>query len=220
MKTRIRWIRPPRQARSAATQQRLLDAAEALIAEKGFADASVVEISRRAGFSVGAFYARFRDKQALLHHLEERFNLEARATIDAALAPERWVGAPISEIAQEVVEFMVQLYRERLGILRELLGRTIADPEVGMRTEQVIHSLCERLHDLLLPRAAEMAHPDPALAARFACRLLLGLLKEAVLFSSHGAYGVPRSDEKLSHELTRALLGYLGVRAWSPAIQE
>lgn len=216
MKTRIRWIRPPRQARSAATQQRLLDAAEALIAEKGFAEASVAEISRRAGFSVGAFYARFRDKQALLHCLEERFLAEAGATVEAALDPARWVGAPIPEIAEEVIAFLVQMYRERFALLREFLGHAIADAEVGLRTERLVHTMCERLSDLLLPRAAEMSHPDPAAASRFACRLLLGVLKEAVLFGAYGAYGVPQADDKLSRELTRAFLGYLGVRAWSP----
>lgn len=216
MNTRIRWIRPPRQARSAATQQRLLDAAEALVAEKSFAEASVAEISRRAGFSVGAFYSRFRDKHALLHCLEERFLVEASATVEAALDPARWVGASIPEIAEEVIAFLVQMYRERFAILREFLGHSITDPEVGMRTERLVQTMCERLSALLLQRAAEMSHPDPATATRFACRLLLGVLKEAVLFGAYGAYGVPRSDEKLSQELTRAFLGYLGVRAWSP----
>lgn len=216
MNTRIRWIRPPRQARSAATQQRLLDAAEALVAEKSFAEASVAEISRRAGFSVGAFYSRFRDKHALLHCLEERFLVEASATVEAALDPARWVGASIPQIAEEVIAFLVAMYRERFAILREFLGHSITDPEVGMRTERLVHTLCERLSALLLPRAAEMSHPDPATAARFACRLLLGVLREAVLFGAYGAYGVPRSDERLSLELNRAFLGYLGVRAESP----
>jgi AcrR family transcriptional regulator len=45
----------PKQARSEETLQRLLEAAEALIEEKGLADASIPEIVRRAGSSVGGF---------------------------------------------------------------------------------------------------------------------------------------------------------------------
>ena len=63
----------PKQARSEQTLHRLLDAAEELIQEKGLADVSVPEIVRRAGSSVGGFYARFKDKDELLQALEERF---------------------------------------------------------------------------------------------------------------------------------------------------
>jgi hypothetical protein len=47
----------PKQARSEQTLQRILDAAEGLIEEKGLADASIPEIVRRAGSSVGGFCA-------------------------------------------------------------------------------------------------------------------------------------------------------------------
>ena len=91
----LHWIRPPRQARSQETLDRILDAAEALVAEKGFEDSPVSEIVQRAESSVGAFYARFHDKEGLLHALYERYYEEAVATTDATLAPDRWEGAEI-----------------------------------------------------------------------------------------------------------------------------
>lgn len=211
MRDRVHWVRRVHQARSAETLQRILDSAEELIAEKGFADVPVAEIARRAGFSVGAVYSRFRDKDALLHCLEDRLIQEARVNADVNLDPARWEGASIAEIAEELIAFMVQIHRERLGILRELLGRAHTVPEVGVRTEQAIAYVCERLHALLLQRRAEIRHPEPELAAKFAGHLVLGVLKEAVLFCGTGAYGVPQSDAKLARELTRAFLGYLGV---------
>lgn len=212
----IHWVRPAQQARSLATHQRILDSAEELIAEKGFADVPVSEIARRAGFSVGAFYSRFRDKEALLHCLEDRLIEEARATADLALDPERWRGASIAEIAEELIAFMVQIHRERIGVLREIQGRIYAEPDVGVRTGQTVAYICERLHALLLSRASEIAHPQPALGAKFAGRLIFGLLKETILFGGPGAYGVPSSDERLAQEITRAFLGYLGVRSPEP----
>ena len=63
----LRWVKPPRQARSQHTLDRLLDAAEALVHEKGgFDDVPIAEIVRRAESSVGSFYSRFPDKDALL----------------------------------------------------------------------------------------------------------------------------------------------------------
>lgn len=50
----------------AQTQDRLLDAAIALFAEKGVLGASVEEICERAGFTRGAFYSNFAAKDDLL----------------------------------------------------------------------------------------------------------------------------------------------------------
>ncbi|NNL66054.1 MAG: helix-turn-helix transcriptional regulator, partial [Myxococcales bacterium] len=89
----LRWVREPRQSRSRETLDRILDAAEALVAEKGFEDATVAEIVRRGGSSVGAFYTRFRDKDGLLYALYERYMEQAILTADDALDPQRWEGA-------------------------------------------------------------------------------------------------------------------------------
>jgi AcrR family transcriptional regulator len=210
--SQLRWIRPAQQVRSVETRQRLMDSAEELMAEKGFADVPVAEIARRAGFSVGAVYARFRDKAGVLRCLRERFWDEVRATVEAALTPERWQGATVPEIAHETIAFMVQGHRDRVGILREIMGSAHADPEVGVRLEEMIAHVCQKLTSLLLDRADEIGHPEPVLAVKFGFRLLLGVMKETILFGCAGTHGVPSSDERLTEELTRAFLGYLGVR--------
>ena len=75
----FRWMRPVRQARSQATLERLLESTESLLANKGFEGVTVAEIAMRAGLSVGAVYSRFRDKDALLQCLLDRFTAEATA---------------------------------------------------------------------------------------------------------------------------------------------
>src|SRR5208337_5656436 len=45
------------------TRTRLVEAAERLFLRKGFEDASVDEISETAGYSRGAFYSNFKDKE-------------------------------------------------------------------------------------------------------------------------------------------------------------
>jgi AcrR family transcriptional regulator len=208
----FRWIRPIRQARSQQTLERLLDSAEALIGEKGFADAPVAEIARRAGFSVGAFYARFRDKEALLHCLQGRLFDEAVATADVTLASGRWRGVGLVDVVEELVAFLVEIHRERAGILREIVVRAPADSRIDERKERLVAHICDRLQLLLLERGAEIRHPAPDTAARFAFRVVLGVLKEAVLFAGPAAHGIPRSDAALTEELSRVFLAYLGVR--------
>ncbi|BEH01248.1 TetR/AcrR family transcriptional regulator [Brooklawnia propionicigenes] len=56
----------------AQTQDRLMDAATALFAEKGVLAASVEEICERAGFTRGAFYSNFESKDELLLAVVQR----------------------------------------------------------------------------------------------------------------------------------------------------
>jgi len=60
MKTRKRLTR---QESKEVTRTRLVEAAERLFLRKGFEDASVDEISETAGYSRGAFYSNFKDKE-------------------------------------------------------------------------------------------------------------------------------------------------------------
>lgn len=206
----LHWVRTPRQARSQETLDRILDAAEALVAEKGFEDATVADVARRAGSSVGAFYARFRDKDGLLYALYERYFEQATATADVALDPARWEGASIDEILRSVVRFLVRVYRERTGLIRAFVVRNHMDGEFRARQERLSHYVSERLSRLLLARVAEIRHPNPARAAAFGLTLVVSTIESVVLFGEMRSNALALSDEEMSTELAQAFLAYLG----------
>ena len=72
---------PAQQARSRATRERLLAAAEKVFAEKGYDGAKLADIAEEAGVSVGAVYFRFKDKDALFLAIAETFTEEVRARL-------------------------------------------------------------------------------------------------------------------------------------------
>lgn len=207
----LRWIRPPQQARSRETLDRILDAAEWLIAEKSFEDTSVAEIVRRAGSSVGAFYTRFQDKDGLLYALYERYLEQATATADDALDPARWEGHDIPEILAAVVRFLVEIYREQGGLIRAFVLRNHTDAEFRARQERLSHHVSLRLSALLLARPDEIAHPDPERAAVFGLTMVFSTIEGAVLFGETRSSQLTLSDDDLAAELVRAYLAYLGV---------
>lgn len=207
----LRWVHPPRQARSQETLERLLDAAEQLVAEKGFDDATIAELVRRAGSSVGAFYARFRDKEGLLYALYERYLEQALATADSALDPRRWEGASIPSIVGAVVPFLVSVYRERRGLIRAFVLRNHVDAEFRARQERFSHHVEAGLSRLLMARAAEIRHPAPARAATLGLAMVVSTIESAILFGELRSSALTLSDGELAAELTRAFLAYLGA---------
>ncbi|MGP8121177.1 MAG: TetR/AcrR family transcriptional regulator [Xanthobacteraceae bacterium] len=78
-----------REESQARTRSLLIEAARNEIAEKGFALASVRDIADAAGFSQGAFYSNFPDKESILLELVQRYQAEERAKIEAALIESR-----------------------------------------------------------------------------------------------------------------------------------
>jgi AcrR family transcriptional regulator len=207
----LRWVRPPQQARSQHTLDRILDAAEALVAEKGFDDTPVAEIARRAGSSVGSFYSRFADKDALLGALHERFLAQATATADAALDPESWQESSIEEIASAVVRFLVEIHREQRGVLRAFAQRMRVDPEFQARRDRLSQHIATGLSALLLAHRAEIEHADPQRAVGFALTMIFGSLEHTILFGELRSGAFAWTDDDLSTELARAFLAYLVV---------
>ena len=74
-----------REESQARTRQLLIEAARTEIVKKGFALASVRDIADTAGFSQGAFYSNFPDKEAILLELVQRHQTEERARIGGYL---------------------------------------------------------------------------------------------------------------------------------------
>jgi AcrR family transcriptional regulator len=172
----------------------------------------VAEIALRAGSSVGAFYARFPDKLALLHALHERFADEATATADAAFAPARWAGASVPEIVERIVAFLVQIQRDRRGLLRALKLATVAHEAFRARERRLLVHVRDGLAALLAARP-EITHPDPDRAVAFGLWQVLASLEHAVLLPEEGAALRRIPERALPAELSRAFLAYLGVRA-------
>ncbi len=216
----LQTVSGPKQARSERTLQRLLDAAEALIKEKGHSGVSIPEIARRAGSSVGGFYARFRDKDELLRALEERHFIELLQRLEALADGRRWQRASTADIVDAAVAELVQVTRERRHMIAAFLVRAIEDPVIrggGLRFRRTVE---QRISALLLTRRAEMDHPDPPLAIDLGIQTAFALMQQHILIQETQAGGRALSDAELQRELATLFLRYIGIqRAPRPPVR-
>jgi AcrR family transcriptional regulator len=204
-------FRPPQQTRSQATLDRILDAAENVLEEKSFGEATLAEIMDRAGVTVGAFYRRFPDKDALLHLLDNRFFSELHELAGEALNDTKWENANVPQIIHGFAETAVQLYRERRGLLRSLFLRARTDPVIMASAREVNAHYINRLRTLLLARRDQVRHPLPERAVELGFMIFVGALRETILFGEVWPSPQTVVDEGLSKELARSYLAYLGA---------
>jgi AcrR family transcriptional regulator len=214
--TVLETVSGPKQARSERTLYRLLDAAEALIAEQGLAGLSIPEVVRRAGSSVGGFYARFRDKNELLRALEERFFLELQGRLDALADERRWDGAPLAGVIAAAVDELVDVSESRRDLIRAFLFRATQDVQIRDDAVRFRNRAAERIAALLLSRAPGFRHPDPILAIDLGVQAAFSLMNQHVLLDGTHAAGRKLSLDELKREIARMFVAYVGLASATP----
>lgn len=209
-KMTLEWVKPPRQARSQRTLERILDATESLIAERGVDNVTVAEVAQRAQSSVGSLYGRFQGKEALVRSVFERFLEQAEATVESALSSTRWRHVPMFTILDSTIAFIVQVFHERGRLIAALTQRAASDAEVAALGERLGTTIAARLLHLVSERGREVGHPTPDIAIHFCTWLVLGALEADVLRRSDER-AFPLTREQLTIECTRMCCAYLRV---------
>ncbi|ABI56807.1 TetR/AcrR family transcriptional regulator [Alkalilimnicola ehrlichii MLHE-1] len=116
----------PVTARGQKTRQALLDAACEEFGTKGFYNASISSITRRAGVAQGTFYLYYRSKEEILRALVEHMNRSMRRTQSEAVqdASDR-----ISAEIQGFRHFMRFALRHR-SLYRVVMESQFVDPRI------------------------------------------------------------------------------------------
>ena len=204
-------VAAPKQARSERTLYRILDAAEVLIAERGLAGLSIPEVARRAGSSVGGFYARLHDKNELLRALEERFFQEVSARLEALADERRWRDAAVTEIVAAAVDELVSVTEQRRELIRAFLFRATQDSKIRDHAIEFRRLTGVRMGALLLARGPIASHPEPAVAVDLSVQAAFALMQQHVLFDGTWAGGRSLSGAELRREITHLVLAYVGI---------
>lgn len=203
-------VSTPRQERSRATHDALLQSFRRLLRGKSLGDISVAEIATAAGTSVGGFYARFAAKEALLVPLAEEVLSEARQAMDAAFdAP--GVASSLSRVVDAYVGVIVQQFREHRSTLQQI--RQAASGETAAAIARLVHEFNvyahARFRTLALEHRASIKHRSPAQAVELALFIGSASAREAILSENWKSYEIRPDDALLVAEISRAVRRYL-----------
>jgi AcrR family transcriptional regulator len=119
-----------RRRRKLARPQELLDAAQALFVERGFAAARTDEVAARAGVSKGTLYRYYQSKEELLKAVVSAC-LSANAVTTACQATDH-VGTSAELLRQALSEWWSQLSGDRAGgIVKLIITEVCSFPEIA-----------------------------------------------------------------------------------------
>ena len=172
-----KWALPVSQARSRATRERLLEAAERVFAEKGYDGAKLSDIAQEADVSVGAVYFRFKDKDALFQAIAETFTEEARGRF------RDYILGGAQSTADEVVRNFVTRTADNMqmhrGLFRAIIERGFDHPQVMSVMFAFRDEIARALENVLSRHGAGGAELGDAV--RTATQMVYGFLLVGIL---------------------------------------
>lgn len=151
----------PRDGRD--TPSVIMDAAESLILEQGFAGSSIEDIIARAGVTKGTFFYHFDTKADLAYALVKRFAALDRATLDGNMA--RAEGLSRDPLQQFLI--FIGLMREMMEGLAEpypgcLYAAYIYESELfDARTMKVVRNALQGWREVLAPKVRQIVKRYP-----------------------------------------------------------
>lgn len=113
------------------TQQRLLDAAQSVIARKGLSATSVEDIAEAAGYTRGAFYSNFRSKGDLFIELLRREHAQANEEMAQLLS----LDLEPAQLEQRTGQMYAQLYRSNECFMNWTEARMLAVRDARFRAK-------------------------------------------------------------------------------------
>ncbi len=151
----------PRQARSQATVDAILEATARVLRAEGYGKATTNRIAQVAGVSVGSLYQYFPNKDALVTALVEQHISQMLQILTVGLT--ELADAPLQEVARVLVGRMIQVHSVDPAlhiVLTEQIPRGDKLPCVGEEIEQAsrfLRAFLEGRRDELRPKDLDLA---------------------------------------------------------------
>ncbi|MBN1830938.1 MAG: TetR family transcriptional regulator [Deltaproteobacteria bacterium] len=165
-----------KQARSKKTYDALIKTGFRLLKKEDFDKITVASLSQSAGYSVGAFYARFRSKDEFFdamvaHHLENRI----------AASEYLFSTVPIDDLVDELISDLVHYYWINQKFWRAALVRSMRDPDFWTPIRQSGHDLASRVIGILSEHADRPLTDLEETNIRFAFQITLGTINNTII---------------------------------------
>ena len=186
--------RRPRQTRSKATVDTILEATARVLIAEGFDGLTTTAVAEAAGVSIGSLYQYFPDKEALVAEIRRRYEHGFRERLIALVRELN--DLPLDEAIARCVRALIEIHLEDTG-----LHNAISADGIGDTDRRLMHQLAA---GWLESRRDDVRRPDRALAAAVALDAAESLIHGMALRDPERL-----ADAAFAGEVTDLLVRYL-----------
>lgn len=201
--------RRPKQDRSRRSLERMLQAAEAIIAAQGVDALTVAALLHDSQVSNGTFYARFSGKEALVHAVLDRALDRMEQAMDTECARLERADISLSQAIGTVTATLGRQFRESAGLFASLMHLSPNDvvmQERALQTHRRIETMIQRAIEPRLPPANR---PRAGRMIAMAHHVLFAVLSERITARQEALSKHHESWDDMQDELSTLLVRYL-----------
>ncbi|MBR9794159.1 TetR/AcrR family transcriptional regulator [Aestuariibacter sp. GS-14] len=203
------YLKEPKQNRSKASLERLLNAACELLTENGYKDFTLQEVSKRAKVSIGSIYNRFKSKEDLIRLLQVRELETLEVETAMVITRIRRKQLKLRLLVPEVITEYANLLKTHKGILRPLMEISAVDEVVASYGKTHAAQNIADFIQLLLERKEEISQPDPARAVDHIFKVVYAALARYLGLGIMDGVSGEGDWEELLDDLSQITLHYL-----------
>jgi AcrR family transcriptional regulator len=201
--------RKPQQGRSLASLERMQQAAEKLMLERGNEDFTLQDVSHAGNVSIGSIYLRFDGKDNLVRSVIatvlNRLDRDETAMIDEVVK-----AAPaLADFVPRFVASFADVLRRHAPILRLTMQRAEHDPAVSGPGKASAHRSAARGAAAMMRYRAEIGGRKKELKAMSAYHIIFATLARELSLGSTGESASGNDWKALKRELATMCLAYL-----------
>ncbi len=201
----------PRQERSRATAERLLNATIHILDESGLEGAVIPRIAAVANVAPASVYRRFADKEALLRaaflHVLKQSNQANHQQLESLILRDS-----LASTSKRLITMLFQQFQQHPHLLRALSHFIDADAnsEFAHEARSMMSANVELIVEILLQHRGEIAHASPESALRFAVLNMTCSIETFTLDPRSLWHTEPSTSEaELAQSLVHGFIAYL-----------
>jgi AcrR family transcriptional regulator len=164
------------QKRGQKTYDALIKTSFKLLKKREWDSITVAELSRSAGYSVGAFYARFRSKDELFDALVANHRKARRAALEHFFSFHH-----NDDFIDELIKNIVDYHWNNRNFWRTAQMRSMRDPEFWAPIRQGGYDVADKTIETLSEHAGRPLTDEEEINLRFAFQITFGTLNNSII---------------------------------------
>ncbi len=208
---KTKYVREPKQGRSSASLERLLNASREVLAEKSYAEFTLQEVSKRSAVSIGSMYCRFSGKEDLIRQVQQREIKLMDDDFSLRIHSLRRQELKLLELVPALIREFGEFLRKYKDILRPFMEVALVDEVIAKTGGESFHHTKEDFVRLIMECRDEIPHADPDRAVTVFFNLIYASLARYLGFGSIEELNKEVVWDTLLDDLTQVGLCYLLV---------